>query len=74
MNANSSSIVGTAFTSTLLPAVGDAISPGASITVPLTFTTNSVGFYPGTLEFWTTGGDAYVILAGSGSTSSIANI
>lgn len=69
-----SSIVGVTFTSSLLPAVGDTIAPGASISVPLTFATDGVGLYSGLLQFWTTGGTGYVVLAGSGSTSPIANI
>lgn len=73
-NSNGSYITGADFTSLLLPKVGDTIAPGSSITVPLAFTTNSVGTYQSALEFWTTGGNANILLVGSGSTAPIANI
>jgi iron transport multicopper oxidase len=73
-NGNGTYITGTAFTSPLLPQIGDTVAPGSSITVPLSFTTNSVGTFQSALEFWTTGGNAYALLVGSGSTAPIANI
>lgn len=67
-------VVGTSFTSSLLPAVGDTIAAGASITVPLTFSANSVGDYASGLTLWTTGGNGVVYMGGSGSTAPITNL
>lgn len=66
--------VGNGFTSSSFPNVGDSISVGGSITVPLNFKANTVGSYSSILTFYSNGGDQYVLLVGSASTSPIANI
>lgn len=72
--SDGSKIVGNGFTSSSFPNAGDSIPVGGSITVPLNFKTNTVGSYSSMLTFYTNGGDQYVLLVGSASTSPIANI
>jgi hypothetical protein len=49
-----------------LPAVGSTVQPGASITVPVSFSPTSDGSFTGTFSVATTGGKVVVALTGSG--------
>lgn len=69
-----SSVIGDGFISSVFPAVGTIIASGDSVTLPLSFTQDEIGLYSSILQFWTTGGDSYVLLSGSVSTSPVANI
>ncbi|EPE25666.1 hypothetical protein GLAREA_01578 [Glarea lozoyensis ATCC 20868] len=66
--------LGSGFSSSSLPKVNDILTTGESITVPLEFLTNKTGTYSTFVEWWTTGGSGYVLLAGSASTPPVANI
>jgi iron transport multicopper oxidase len=73
-NPDGSQQVGVAFSSISLPAVGSTLAPGASVTIPLNFNSSTVGSYQSILEFWSDGGNDALLLAGSASTSPVANI
>lgn len=73
-NPDGSSNLGSGFSSTNLPKVGDTLASGASVTVPLRFLSNATGSYTTFLEFWTTGGAGNAFLTGSASTAPVANI
>jgi iron transport multicopper oxidase len=66
--------LGDGFSSSSLPKVGDVLTTGQSITIPLEFLTNITGTYSTFVQWWTTGGSGYALLAGSASTPPIANI
>jgi iron transport multicopper oxidase len=66
--------LGAGFSSSSLPKVGDTLTTGQSITIPLQFLTNITGTYSTFVQWWTTGGSGYVLLAGSAATPPIANI
>ncbi|KAH0545374.1 hypothetical protein FGG08_000515 [Glutinoglossum americanum] len=63
------------FSSTNLPAVGSAVSPGQSLSVPMTFNAiNGTGTYGGFFFVWTDGGSGYIVLSASASTAPIAEL
>jgi iron transport multicopper oxidase len=66
--------LGSGFTSSSLPQPGDTLLAGASITVPVNFLVTSTGTYATFVNWWTTGGQADVMLSGSASTAPVANI
>lgn len=66
--------LGSGFSSSSLPKVGDVLATGASISVPLNFLASSTGAYTTFVQFWTTGGNKDVLLTGSASTAPVANI
>ena len=69
-----SGYLGSGFSSSSLPKVGDTLATGASISVPLNFLASSTGVYTTFVQFWTTGGNKDVLLTGSASTAPVANI
>jgi iron transport multicopper oxidase len=73
-NPDGSSNLGSGFSSSSLPNVGDTLASGASVTIPLKFLANTTGAYTTFLEFWTTGGAGNAFLTGSASTAPVANI
>lgn len=66
--------LGNGFSSSNLPNVGDTLTTNQAITVPLQFLASQTGSYSTFVQWWTTGGTAYVLLTGSASTAPIANI
>jgi iron transport multicopper oxidase len=74
INPDGSSNLGSGFSASGLPNVGDTLASGASVTIPLKFLANTTGAYTTFLEFWTTGGAGNAFLTGSASTAPVANI
>lgn len=66
--------LGNGFSSTSLPQVGDTLETNQAVTIPIKFIASETGTYSTFVEFWTTGGNGYVLLTGSASTAPIANI
>jgi iron transport multicopper oxidase len=66
--------LGNGFSSSSLPKVGDTLTTGQGLTIPVSFFTNKTGTYSTFVEWWTTGGNGYVLLTGSASTAPVANI
>jgi iron transport multicopper oxidase len=66
--------LGSGFSSSSLPQVGDILQTNEAVTIPVKFLATLTGSYSTFVEFWTTGGAGYVILTGSASTAPIANI
>ena len=73
-NITSNGFLGSGFSTSSLPKVGDTLATGASISIPLNFLASQTGSYSTFVEFWTTGGNEYVLLTGSASTAPVANI
>jgi iron transport multicopper oxidase len=73
-NISSNGFLGSGFSSSSLLKVGDTLATGASISIPLNFLASQNGSYSTFVEFWTTGGNEYVLLTGSASTAPVANI
>ncbi|KAL3426632.1 WSC domain-containing protein-like protein 3 [Phlyctema vagabunda] len=66
--------LGSGFSSSDLPEVGSTLTSGASVTIPILFLADATGAYSTFLQFWTNGGNGYILLSGSASTAPIANI
>ncbi|CAG8961012.1 hypothetical protein HYFRA_00002552 [Hymenoscyphus fraxineus] len=66
--------LGSGFSSTSLPIVGQTLTTGQSLTIPLKFLATVTGAYSTFLQIWSTGGTEYILLTGSASTAAIANI
>ncbi|TVY75584.1 WSC domain-containing protein [Lachnellula suecica] len=66
--------LGDGFSSSSLPKVGDTLVTGQGLTIPVNFFSNKTGPFSTFVQWWTTGGNGYVILAGSASTAPVANI
>ncbi|TVY32992.1 WSC domain-containing protein [Lachnellula subtilissima] len=60
--------------SSSLPKVGDTLTTGQGLSIPVQFLANQTGAYSTFLQWWTTGGNGYVLLTGSASAAPIANI
>ncbi|OBT70822.1 hypothetical protein VF21_10119 [Pseudogymnoascus sp. 05NY08] len=67
-------VLGTVFTSSSFPKIGQTLSAGQSLTVPLLFETTSAGQYASQLTLWSDGGSTDVLLSGSAGNPPIANI
>ena len=66
--------LGNRFSSSSLPKVGDTLTTGQGLSIPVQFLANQTGAYSTFLQWWTTGGNGYVLLTSSASTAPIANI
>jgi len=66
--------LGSGFSSSSLPKVGAVLTTGQSLTIPISFLANKTGAYSTFVEWWTTGGNGYVLVTGSASTAPVANI
>lgn len=66
--------LGSGFSSSSLPNVGDTLTTGQSLTIPINFAATKTGGYSTFLQWWTTGGNGYVLVTGSAATAPIANI
>ncbi|TVY39827.1 hypothetical protein LOCC1_G004958 [Lachnellula occidentalis] len=66
--------LGNGFSSSSLPKVGDTLATGQGLSIPVQFLANKTGAYSTFVQWWTTGGNGYVLLTGSASTAPIANI
>ncbi|KAH8684343.1 hypothetical protein BGZ60DRAFT_547896 [Tricladium varicosporioides] len=66
--------LGNGFSSSSPPKVGDILATGQSITVPLRFLESHTGAFSTFVQWWTSGGAAYVLLTASASTAPVANI
>lgn len=72
--SNGVATVGTVFSSSTFPTLGQTLDPGQSVTVPLEFATSTIGSYASQLTFWSDGGSTSVLLSGSAANPPIANI
>ncbi|TVY18072.1 WSC domain-containing protein [Lachnellula arida] len=66
--------LGNGFSSSSLPNVGDTLTTGQGLSIPVQFLATETGAYSIFVQWWTTGGNGYVLLTGSASTAPIANI
>jgi iron transport multicopper oxidase len=69
-----STMVGNGFTSDRFPHVEDALAPGTSISVPLTFKADAAGSWSSILNVFSNGGSSYILLVGVAAPLPIANI
>ena len=68
-------MMGQGFSSEDLPAINSTISPGQSLSVPVTFTAiNGTGNYGSFFYVWTDGGSEYLVLSASASTAPICQL
>lgn len=72
--SGSNTVVGTAFTSSTFPAVGQTLDPGSSLTVPLAFQATVVGKYASLLTLWSDGGFNTILILATAVNPPVANI
>lgn len=69
-----SAVLGNSFSSPAFPTVGQTLSAGQSLSIPLLFQTSTVGQYASIVSLWSDGGGTTVLMTGSAGTPPVANI